>query len=277
MTEQHKTIVITGASSGIGLACAKAALHAGHKVIATARKKDDIAMLKALGAVAVELELNDESNIKASARVISEHTNGSIDILFNNAGFGLQVAMEDSHWQAIQEQLSVNVVGPVTLTNQLLPQLKSGSRVIFNSSILGLITIPFRGPYCMSKYALEAAADAYRLELRSRNIKVQLIEPGPIEAQFRANAHAKILACLGQRNTRLDYSNHLARLSAEGPSKGSLPADACADIFMGMVAGKNNKPRYLVTRTAKLAAGFKRLLGSHFDVIAKNNPPVKVR
>ncbi len=269
-----KTIVITGCSSGIGLSCCQSALAAGHKVIATARREQDLKRLSELGAEPVALELSDEQSVKQAAEKILSLSGGHIDVLFNNAGYGLQVAMEDNQWQHLQHQMNTNVIGPVILTNQLLNAMPKGSQLIFNSSILGLITIPFRGPYCMSKYALEAAADAYRLELASKGVHVHIIEPGPIEAEFRANALEKIKLCLQGKHTRLDYSEHCQRLAADGPSKGSLPAKACADVFMAIIEGRKTKSRYLVTRTAKMAALFKRILGSHFDLVAKNNPTV---
>ncbi|NRB42771.1 MAG: SDR family NAD(P)-dependent oxidoreductase [Pseudomonadales bacterium] len=275
--QNYKTLVITGGSSGIGLACVKAALQAGHCVIATARKVEDLENLKMLGAIAVKLELNDEESVMQAANHILRHSGGKIDALFNNAGYGLQVAMEDSSWQDLQRQLNSNVIGPVILTNHLLPALSAGSQIIFNSSILGLVTLPFRGPYCMSKYAIEAAADAYRLELESLNIDVHVIQPGPIEANFRQTAALKIQEVLARKAPRLCYHEHLSRLEAKGPSAGSLPAEVCAEVFLAIINRNKTQNRYLVTHTAKLAALLKRLLGSHFHHIAKTKPQAKAR
>ena len=269
-----KTLVITGASTGIGLACVEAGIRAGHKVIATARQSDDLNRLTELGAHAVALELTDQQNIETAAEKILTLSEGRIDALFNNAGYGLQVALEDTTWDALQTQHTTNVIGPICLTNQLLPALKPGSKLIFNSSILGLVTIAFRGPYCMSKYALEATADAYRLELESLGIDVHLIEPGPIEANFRQNTIRVLKQVLGDRHTRLDYSNHLQRLENPGNTAGTLPASACADIFMDLVEGRKKGTRYLVTSIAKQAAFAKRILGSAFHRIARSSEPV---
>jgi NAD(P)-dependent dehydrogenase (short-subunit alcohol dehydrogenase family) len=270
-----KTIVITGASSGIGLASVEACLAAGHRVIATARKPADLERLEQLGAAAVALELSDEHSVAAAASHISQLAEGQIDALFNNAGYGLQVAMEDVTWGTLSHQLAANAVGPVMLTNALLPALVHGSRVVFNSSSLGVFVVPFRGPYCMSKFALEAAADAYRLELEPLGISVHIIQPGPIEAQFRANAHQALQNCLQGRSTRLDYGKHVARLQAEKLTEGALPAAAVADLFMAIVDGRKVNPRYLVTRVAKFGAFAKRLLGSGFDNMARRAEPVK--
>ena len=270
-----KTIVITGASSGIGLATVKEAIAAGYRVIATARSDNDLQKLATLNAEPIKLELTCQQSIADAATLIKEKTNGCIDTLFNNAGYGLQVAMEDTNWQALEKQHITNVIGPVELTNHLLPCLHAGSHIIFNSSILGLITVPFRGPYCMSKYALEAAADAYRLELEPLGIKVHILEPGPIEADFRSTALKETTHVLGDKKTRLDYSNHLARLKSKENTPGTLPAKACADIIMAISQGQAKKARYPVTKVAKQAAFFKRLLGSNFDKLAKKAEPVK--
>lgn len=270
------TIVVTGASTGIGLASVKAALAAGHRVIATARTEQDLAKLHQLGAEAFELELADEGSVAAAAEAIRANTQGKIDALFNNAGYGLQVAMEDATWPELSAQFAVNVVGTVMLTNALLDCLDGGGKLIFNSSVLGVMVVPFRGPYSMSKFALESAADAYRLELASRDIAVHVIQPGPIEADFRRNALATLRRCLGSRQTRLDYSNHINRLQAEKLTDGTLPAQAVADIVIDIVAGRKARPRYLVTRTAKVAAFLKRLLGNGFDRIASKAEPLRL-
>ncbi len=270
-----KTVVITGASTGIGLASVKACLQKGYKVIATARKQDDLKMLQALGALAVELELSDKPSVEAAAEQILQLSSNRIDCLFNNAGYGLQVAMEDATWESLQDQHTTNVVGPIHLPNQLLPALPKNSQIIFNSSVLGLITIAFRGPYCMSKYALEAAADTYRLELEALGINVHLIEPGPIEADFRPNALKVFKDVLGDKTPRLDYANHLARLTQKENTAGTLPASRCAEIVVGIIEGTHRKPRYLVTKVAKQAAFMKRLLGSGFHKLAKSAEPVR--
>ena len=271
-----KTVVITGASSGIGLASVQASLKKGHVVIATARNQKDLDALEAMGAQAVHMELQDEGSVNEAANTILELSNNNIDALFNNAGYGLQAAMEDTSWQSLVDQHEINVIGPIHFTNRLLPALHSNSKLIFNGSVLGVITIAFRGPYCMSKYALEAAVDAYKLELEPKGVDVHLIQPGPIEAKFRPNALAVLKRTLNGKTTRLDYSDHIARLENPENSKGTLPASSVSDIYMGIVEGSHKKTRYLVTNTAKSAAFFKRLLGSGFHRIARESEPVRL-
>ncbi len=268
------TIVITGASSGIGYAAVQACLDAGYQVIATARQHTDLDRLQALGVEAVQLDLESEQSVLEAAESIRLLSGGAISGLFNNAGYGLQVAMEDVSWSALNRQLTSNVIGPVMLTNFLLDCLHPGSKLVFNSSVLGLIVVPFRGPYCMSKYALEAASDAYRLELESRGIGVHIIEPGPIEAQFRANAFNAMHDCLQGKATRLDYQRHTQRLQAATPGSGAMPATAVAEVLVDILQGRKTGARYRVTRVAKIAALAKRLLGSGFDRLALRGEPV---
>lgn len=268
-------IVITGASSGIGLACAKRCLAAGHRVVATARRAEDLAQLRALGCEAVVLELCDAASVSAAAEAVTERCGGQIDVVFNNAGYGLQVALEDATHEALTAQLQANVIGQVCFTNALLPALRAGSKLVFNSSILGVVVMPLRGPYCMSKFALEAAADAYRLELASRGIRVTVIQPGPIAAKFRRNAYAALQRCLGAKDTRLDYSNHVQRLQSDTFAKAALPAEAVAELFLAVAEGRRRRSRYLLTRTAIVAACLKRLLGSGFYYIARRTEPLR--
>ncbi len=271
----NKTIVVTGASTGIGLATTELCLKAGHKVIATARNPEDMDRLRKLGAIPVKAEFTELPSVEQAASEILALSDGHIDALFNNAGYGLQIAIEDTTWESLSEQHTVNVIAPVQLTNLLLPGLKRGSKLIFNTSILGVITIPFRGPYCMSKHALEAAADAFRLELEPLAIDVRILEPGPIEANFRPRVLSMLKKVLGNKRTRLDYSNHIARLGCEGNTKGTLPAQSCASVILDIMEGRNKRYRNLVTGVAKQAAFMKRLLGSGFHIIARKAEPVR--
>ena len=125
----------------------------------------------------------------------------------------------------------------------------------------------------MSKHALEAVVDTYRIELESRGIGVHLIQPGPIEASFRSNALSALKNTLGQKKTYLDYSGHVSRLESATNTKGTLPASSVAEIYLGIVMGSHTNTRYLVTKTAKSAAALKRILGSAFHGIAKKSEP----
>lgn len=166
-------------------------------------------------------------------------------------------------------------MGPSAFTNLLVQRLSVGGLLIFNSSILGRLVLPFRGPYACSKYAIEAAADAYRLELRSRRIRVHVIEPGPVVASFRRSALKALQDCLGRESPRLDYSRHRARLDAAQPSAGAVPAESVAGVVLDLMDGRKRSARILLGRAARVSAALKWLLGSRFDHIALRTEPVR--
>lgn len=186
---QRKTILITGCSTGIGHDAVIALTKRGHHVIASCRKKEDVEKLIALGIEAVQLDVADPLSIASSLPDVLAKTKGRLDVLINNAGYGQAGALEDIPFDVLREQFSTNVFGLMELTRLVIPvmrQQKQG-RIINISSLLGIISMPFRGAYNASKYAVEGLSDTLRLELKPSGIDVITIEPGPIVSQFRDN------------------------------------------------------------------------------------------
>ncbi|MGH8555590.1 MAG: SDR family NAD(P)-dependent oxidoreductase, partial [Gammaproteobacteria bacterium] len=181
-----KWILITGASSGIGLCAARELRARGYRVIATARKLDDVDSLGAQGFNAVRLDLSDSASIRAAVAAVVEQTEGHLYALFNNAGFGQIGPLEDLSRAALRAQFEVNLFGIHEITALILPLMRAQGygRIIQTSSLLGLIALRYRGAYNASKYALEAWSDTLRLELSGTGIHVVLIEPGPITSRF---------------------------------------------------------------------------------------------
>ncbi|MET0431481.1 MAG: SDR family NAD(P)-dependent oxidoreductase, partial [Hyphomicrobium sp.] len=154
-----RTILITGCSSGIGLDAARTMRERGWRVIATARKAEDLARLKNfLNVEVLPLELADSQSIATCAIRALELTRGKLDALFNNAAFGQPGAVEDLTPKLLREQFEVNVVGTHDLTRRLIPSMRKNGqgRIVNCSSVLGMIVAPYRGAYCASKFALEA-------------------------------------------------------------------------------------------------------------------------
>lgn len=191
MAISPKAVLITGCSSGIGLAAAYELRRRGYDVLATARKSRDVNKLKREGFSARRLDLDDSASIQAGFNWAIKQ-NPNLYALFNNAGWGLPARLEDVSRAAMRAIFESNVFGAQELANLAIRYMREhniAGRIIYNSSVLGYVTIKHRAAYCASKYALESLADALRLELVSTGIKVVLLEPGPITSKFRDNAY----------------------------------------------------------------------------------------
>lgn len=188
---QKPSILITGCASGIGLHAALTLQARGHRVFATVRKACDVAKLEAQGLESLQLDVDDSASIENAVKEILTRTEGRLDALFNNAGFAQPGALEELSRELLRRQFETNVFGLMELTNRLIPVMRQQGygRIINNSSLLGLVAMPYRGAYNASKFALEGLTDTLRQELRSSGISVSLIEPGPITSQFRTNAY----------------------------------------------------------------------------------------
>ncbi|MDD2737472.1 MAG: SDR family oxidoreductase [Methylomonas lenta] len=265
MKTTPKNIFITGCSSGIGYTTATCLRTRGHRVICSARKDDDVNRLKAEGFECLQLDLADSNSIQQAVIQLIELTAGKVDAVFNNGAFGQPGAVEDISREVLRNQFETNLFGTHELTNLLIPLMRQQGqgRIIYNSSVLGLVAMKFRGAYNASKFALEGLADTLRLELRGSGIQVILIEPGPIESRFRTNAFA-----LYQKNIdpslsfhQLTYQAMEARLQKPGPAAPfTLPAKAVAEKVIHALESKRPKSRYPVTVPSHVFVWLKRLL-----------------
>jgi NAD(P)-dependent dehydrogenase (short-subunit alcohol dehydrogenase family) len=260
-----KTILITGCSSGIGYDAAVALKNRGYNVIATARKSEDVARLSQQGFTSLQLDLADSQSIQQAVTRMLELTDGRCDALFNNGAFGQAGAVEDLSRDVLRYQFETNLFGTHELTNLLLPVMRKQGhgRIIYNSSVLGLVAMRYRGAYNASKFALEGLADTLRLELHGTNIYISLIEPGPILTNFRQNSLA-----LYKKNIDAEHSVHHAaytameeRLEKEGAAvMFTLPAEAVTKKVIHALETNHPKIRYYVTFPTYLFATLKRIL-----------------
>jgi NAD(P)-dependent dehydrogenase (short-subunit alcohol dehydrogenase family) len=260
-----KTVLITGASTGIGYQAATTLKAAGYRVFATARKPGDVATLISQGFESVQLNLSSTSSITAAVSYITHLTNGKIDVLFNNGAYGQPGAVEDLPTGALRAQFEANVFGWHELTTQIIPLMRANGRgrIIQNSSVLGLVAMKYRGAYNASKFALEGLTDTLRLELLDSPIKVSLIEPGPIESQFRANALLAFKTNIDIENSihSDDYQQQFIRLGKKDVSnKFNLGPEAVIKALMHAIESNNPKIRYYVTFPTYLFALLKRIL-----------------
>lgn len=260
-----RSILITGCSSGIGLASARMLKARGWRVLATARRPEDLAMLqREVGVEALPLELSDADSIAACAAEALHRTGGELYALFNNAAFGQVGAVEDLPAELLRRQLEVNVVGTHELTRRVVPAMRSvgEGRIVMCSSVLGLMSAAHRGAYCASKFALEALSDSLRLELRSTGLAVSIIEPGPIRTRFVETALANFRKSIDIEASphRQTYLARLAAMEAGGTSTFKLEPEAVARKLVHAVESRRPKARYYVTVPTYLAAAAKRLL-----------------
>lgn len=265
MSSMQKHVLITGCSSGIGRAAALQLHQRGDRVIAAVRRQTDIASLVEQGVETVLLDLEDANAMPHTVADILQRFNGRIDALFNNAAYGQPGAIEDLTREVLRSQFETNVFGTQALTNLILPTMRQQGhgRIIYNSSVLGLVAFPYRGAYNASKYAIEGLADTLRLELYGSGIHISLIEPGPIESAFRKNAFAKYKENIDPTQSA-HHKQYLAmekRLTTAGPAVPfTLPASAVAKKLIHAIDSRRPKVRYYVTFPTYLFATLKRIL-----------------
>ena len=185
------TVLITGCSSGIGLALAEAFQSAGFEVWASARKPEDVARLQAIGLTARQLDVNDEAGLATLAAELEQRGNG-LDVLINNAGYGAMGPLLDGGVEAIRRQFETNVFAVVGVTRALFPALRRARGLVVNiGSVSGVLVTPFAGAYCASKAAVHALSDALRMELAPFGVRVMEVQPGAIDTRFAKNAGAQ--------------------------------------------------------------------------------------
>ena len=260
-----KTILITGCSSGIGYGTAITLKNRGHNVIATARKSSDLIRLKQEGFTTLHLDLADSNSIQIAVKQAIAITDGKIDALFNNGAFGQPGAVEDLSRDILRSQFETNLFGTHELTNLVLPLMRKQGhgRIIYNSSVLGLVAMPYRGAYNASKFALEGLADTLRQELYGIPIYISLIEPGPIISDFRKNSYLLYLQNIDYKNSshKPAYDKLVNRLQKEGAAVAfTLPAEAVVSKVIHALEAKRPKTRYYVTVPTYLFAILKYLL-----------------
>ena len=261
----NKSVLVTGCSSGIG-DCVARGLHArGYRVFASVRNPQDSAALEQDGIECLQLDYTDSTSIRSAVDQVLERTGGRLYALFNNGAYGQPGACEDLSREAIRQQFETNVFGWMELTNQLLPVMRAQGygRIIQNSSILGFVALPMRGAYNASKYAIEGFSDTMRLELAGTDIHVSLIEPGPVESRFRANAHRAFRQHIVVDDSvhRERYRKMIERFETTGNVQPfTLPPEAVLKRVLHALESKRPRIRYPVTVPTYLFAGLKRVL-----------------
>lgn len=261
----QRTILITGCSSGIGHHCAIALNNQGYRVFACARKEEDVVKLQSLGLNAFQMDLQHSESIKSALEQILVQSGNQLFALFNNAGYAQPGAVEDITRALLREQFETNLFGTSELTNLVLPVMRAQGygRVIQNSSMLGLVSLPFRGAYNASKHALEALTDTLRLELTGSPIHISTLEPGPIQSRFRYNAFQQFLKNIHQESSPFSkvyalLNERLSNQTIEPPF--TLGPKAVESVLLKALNAKRPKAHYYITVPTYVFGFLKRVL-----------------
>lgn len=252
---------ITGASSGIGRATALLFARSGYRVFATVRTDAAAASLRADASghplESLTLDLLDEAATGDTMRTVVDRA-GRIDVVVNNAGYAQLGAIEDLSRDAIRRQFEVNVFAAIQIAREALPTMRAQrSGCIVNvSSIAGLVSVPFVGAYCASKFALEAFSNALRLELRRDGIRVVLIEPGPVATRFQ-EALRRSRSLLPADTA---YSRYYDDALAEPMPRFAVPPERVARVILGAVRSPSPRARYRIRVAEEFLAGVLRLI-----------------
>lgn len=270
MPDHRKNILITGCSTGIGHTVALGLESRGYRVFASCRKQEDVDRLNQMGLNSLKLDLNDAKSISAGVNEVLEATNGQLFALFNNGAYGQPGALEDLTTDTLREQFQTNFFGWHELTRLVLPAMRAHGegRIIQNSSLLGYVSLPFRGAYNASKHAIEGYTDTLRLELKLSGapIHISLIEPGPVTSRFRANAMQAFQNNVSIENSSYQaiYEGMLKRLNKTGDAAPfTLPPEAVLEKVIHALESTRPRPRYYVTFPSHLFGTLKRLLSTN--------------
>jgi NAD(P)-dependent dehydrogenase (short-subunit alcohol dehydrogenase family) len=290
------TVLITGASTGIGQATALRLARSGWTVLAGVRSTADgdrLAGEAPSGTIEpIALDVTDLEQIRLAAARVSElggegeSSPGRLDALVNNAGIGFGGPLELIHPDDLRKQFDVNVLGQISVTQALLPALRAartppgtphaggqaGGRIVFVSSVGGRVAMAFTAPYAASKHAIEAIGDALRVELRSSHVQVALIEPGSVATPIWDKSRELADGVTIPDSLQAVYGHVPQAMDKvlQDTAKRGVPPEQVAETIERALTSPKMKSRYLVGRDARAMVAIRRLLPDHvFDRVAR--------
>ncbi len=271
-TKSKPTALVTGASSGMGKSIAKRLIADGYLVYVAARSVDKMADLEKLGAIPLSMDISKDEDIVATVRTITERS-GGVDVLVNNAGYGLYGPVEEIPLDEARYQFEVNVFGPARLTQLLLPVMRArkAGTIVNITSMGGKIYTVLGAWYHATKHALEGWSDSLRLELEPFGIRVVVVEPGLIETGFGSAASQGLL----ERSANGPYAKTAQSVAASmdrsyGRGQGTDPK-VIADVVGDAVKASRPKTRYAAGKYAKLMIWVRKWFGDRaFDRLIKS-------
>ena len=264
-----RAVVITGASTGIGAACAFHLDRLGFTVYAGVRKPEDGARLQQSGSdrlIPILLDVTDQRSIQRAREIVSERcgVNGLYGLV-NNAGIAVPAPLEAIPISDLRRQLEVNVIGQIAVTQAFLPLIRRArGRIVNMGSIAGRSTIPMMGPYSASKFALEAVTDALRLEVQQWGIQVSIIEPGaittPIWTKSADDAAGREAGMEAELKRLYEPTVAAVRKVVDEAAKRAIPPEVVAKVVEEALTASVPKTRYLVGTDAKIRAFIGKIL-----------------
>lgn len=261
----EKTVLVTGASAGIGRATAIYLAQNGYKVYGAARRMEKMQDLKEYGIKPVSLDVSREESLVACVDQILREA-GRIDVLVNNAGSGYYGALEDMPIADAKYQMEVNVFGVARLIQLVLPSMRKNSfgKIVNISSVGGKVTLPMGGWYHASKFAIEGLSDALRKEVKSFGIDVIVIEPGGTKSEMTGLGGAYMMAVSG--NTVYSALAKGVDKMYAGIAKDAAEPIVIAKLIKEGIEARNPKTRYVGASGAKLMLFFRKILSDkQFD------------
>jgi NAD(P)-dependent dehydrogenase (short-subunit alcohol dehydrogenase family) len=277
--EKFKTVLITGATDGLGKAAALLLAQRGYWVFAAGRSKekrwqlDKLARDRNLKLQTLDMDVCDDESVKSGVATVIGKT-GGLDVLVNNAGIIYVATVEDTLMEDWRRQFETNVFGVVRVTQAVLPHMRARrrGRILMMSSVSGIVTPPTHGPYSSSKHAIEGLSNALRLEMYPFGVDVVLIEPGYIVTNLQ-NIAAELMEPYAEKITAGPYariySGAFAGASSARKKSKTTPED-CARVMLDAIEAPSPRPRYGVTSLARTVKWAKRLLpDSTMDAILR--------
>lgn len=273
--------LVTGASTGIGRATALRLAADGWTVLAGVRDEDAGERLAAEGPAGrvrpLSLDVTDPDQVLAAAARVREESGasvaGGLDALVNNAGIGVGGPLELVSDADLRRQFDVNVFAPVAVTRAMLPALRTArGRLLFVSSIGGRVAMAFTAPYAASKHAIEALADALRVELRTSAVQVALIEPGSVATPIwdKSRADARELTIPPELAPQYGHVPAAMAKALDATAARGVPPEQVAQVIAGALSARRMRARYVVGRDARAMLAIRRLLPDlWFDRVAR--------
>lgn len=261
-----KTILMTGCSSGIGYAAAHGLRNRGWRVFAACRQQADCDRLIAEGFDSPLLDYTDTASIHPALSLVLKATGGTLDALYNNGAHGTPGAVEDLPTDALRAIFESNFFGWHELTRAVLPVMRAQGygRIVQCSSVLGLVTMPWRGAYNATKFALEGLTDTMRIEMRDTPIKIILIEPGPVTSKIRVNSIPHFERWIkwetSPRKTQYETVLRKRLYESRGPDTFELPPEAVVRKLINALESPRPRPRYYVTTPTYISGILRRIL-----------------